>query len=68
MYKKLLGAKPPSLSGSPKPMEIMDWISKMKMVIDSCNYSNKQKIVFAVIKLKTVVLSWWKLLADTMPR
>ncbi|KAL7618843.1 hypothetical protein Lser_V15G00012 [Lactuca serriola] len=68
MYKNFLGAKPPSLSGSPKPVEIMDWISEMEMVFESCDCSNKQKTVFAVRQLKTGVLSWWKLLADTMPR
>ena len=68
MYKNFLGAKPPSLSGSPKPVEIMDWISEMEMVFESCDCSNKQKTVFAVRQLKTGVLSWWKLLADMMPR
>ena len=34
MYKNFLGAKPPSLSGSPKPVEIMDWISEMEMVLE----------------------------------
>ena len=68
MYKNFLGAKPPSLSGSPKPVEIMDWISEMEMVFESCSCSEKQKTVFAVRQLKTGVLSWWKLLADTMPR
>ena len=41
MYKNFLGAKPPSLYGSPKPVEIMDWISKMEMVFESCECSNK---------------------------
>ena len=68
MYKNFLGAKPPSLSRSPKPVEIMDWISEMEMVFESCDCSEKQKTVFAVRQLKTGVLSWWKLLADTMPR
>ena len=68
MCKNFLGTKPPSLSGSPKPVEIMDWISEMEMVFESCDCSNKQKTVFAVRQLKTGVLSWWKLLADTMPR
>lgn len=68
MYKNFLGAKPPSLSGCPKPIEIMDWISEMEMVFESCDCSEKQKTVFAVRQLKTGVLSWWKILADTMPR
>ena len=68
MYKNFLGAKPPSLSGSPKPVEIMDWISEMEMVFESCSCNEKQKTVFAVRQLKTGVLSWWKLLADTMPQ
>ena len=68
MYKYFLSAKPPSLSGSPKPVEIMDWISEMEIVFESCNCSDKKKTVFAVTQLKTGVLSWWKLLADTIPR
>ena len=68
MYKNFLGAKPPSLSGSPKPVEIMDWISEMEMVFESCDCSEKQKTVFVVRQQKTGVLSWWKLLADTVPR
>ena len=67
MYKNFLGVKPPSLFGSPMPVEIMDWISEMEMVFESCDYSNKHKTVFVVRQLKTGVLSWWKLLADTMP-
>ena len=67
MYNKFLGAKPPSLSRSPKPVEIMDWIFEMEMVFESYNSSNKQKTVFAVSQLKNGVLSWLKLLADTMP-
>lgn len=47
MYNNFLGAKPPSLSRSPNPIEIMDWISKMEMVFGSYNCSDKQKIVFA---------------------
>ena len=67
MYKNFLGAKPPSLSGSPKPVEIIDWISEIEMVFESCNYSDKQKTVFSVRQIKIGVLSWWKLLGDTMP-
>ena len=48
MYKNFLSAKPPSLLGSPKPVEIMDWISEKEMVFESCDCSNKQKTVFAV--------------------
>ena len=33
MYKNFLGAKPPSLSGSPKSAEVMDWISEMEMCL-----------------------------------
>ena len=66
-YKDFMGAKPPRLSRSPKPVEIRDWISEIEMVFESCNSSNKQKIVLTVRQLKTKVLSWWKLLADTMP-
>ena len=47
MYTNLLGSKPPSLSGSPKIVEIMDWISKMEMVSESRNCSNKQKTFFS---------------------
>ncbi|KAL7591377.1 uncharacterized protein LOC111880758 [Lactuca sativa] len=67
MYKNFLGAKLPSLAGSPKPVEIMDWISEKEMGFESCNCSDKQKTVFAVRQLKTGVLRWWKLLVDTMP-
>ena len=41
IYKNFMGAKPPSLSGSPKPVEIIYWISEMEMVFESCNCSNK---------------------------
>ena len=67
MYKNFFGAKPPSLSRSTKPIKIMDWVSEMEMVFESCDGINKQKTVFAVRQLKTGVLSWWKLLADIMP-
>ena len=67
-YKNFLSAKPPGLSGSLKPVEIMDWISEMEMVFESCNCSDKHKTVFAVRQLKTKVLRWWKLLAYTMPK
>ena len=66
-YKDFMASKPPSLSGSPTPVEVINWISEMEMVFESCDCSEKQKTVFAVIQLKTGVLSWWKLLADTMP-
>ncbi|XP_023763286.1 uncharacterized protein LOC111911773 [Lactuca sativa] len=39
----------------------------MEMIFESCNCSDKQKTVFAVRQLKTRVLSWWRLLVDTMP-
>ena len=63
-----MACKPTSLSGSPTPAEVMDWISEMEMMFDSCNCSNKQKTALVVTMLKSVVLSWWKLLADTMPK
>ena len=40
----------------------------MEMMFESCDCINKQKTVLGVTQLKTEVLSWWKLLADTMPR
>ena len=56
MYKNFLRAKPPTLSRSSKPVEIMDWISEMEIVFESRNYSNKQKTIFAIKQLKTGVL------------
>ncbi|XP_023773078.1 uncharacterized protein LOC111921732 [Lactuca sativa] len=63
-----MNAKPPSLSGSPTPVEVIDWISEIEMVFDSCDCSDRQKTIFIVRKLKIGVLSWWKLLTNTMPK
>ena len=67
MYKNFLGAKQPSLYRSPETVEIMVRISEMEMIFETCNSSDKQKTVFAVRQLKTTVLSWCKLLSNTMP-
>ena len=68
MYKNFLGAKPPSLSGSPTPVQVMDWISEMETMFESCECSNRQKTALAIPLLKSGVLSWWKLLAGSMPK
>lgn len=62
-----MASKPPSLFGSLTPVEFMGWISKMEMVFDKCECSDRQKIILEVKKLKTGVLGWWKLLVDSMP-
>lgn len=67
-YKDYIASKPPSPFGTLTPLEIRDQIYEMEMVSDSCNCSNRQKPVLIVRQLKTGVLSWWKLLADTMPK
>ena len=63
-----MASKPPSLSGSPTPVEVMNWISEMETMFESCECSNRQKTALAVPLLKSGVLSWWKLLADSMPK
>lgn len=67
-YKDFMDAKPPSQSGSPTPAEIMDWIFEMYMVFKSYDRSNRQRIVLAARQLKTGVLNWWILLAESMPK
>ena len=67
-YKDFIASKPPSLSGIPTPVEVMNWISEMEIVFESYNCSNKQSTFLIVRQLKTGVLSWWKLLANTMPK
>ena len=47
-------------------MGVMDWISEMEMMFESCDCINKQKTTLEVTLLKTGVLSWWELLVDTM--
>ena len=37
-------------------------------MFESCECSNRQKTALAVTLLKFGVLSWWKLLADSMPK
>ena len=67
-YKDFMASKPPSLSGSPTPVEVINWISEMETMFESCECSNRQKTALAVPLLKSGVLSWWKLLADSMPK
>ena len=57
MYKDFMASIPPSLSGEPKPITVMDWISEIEMVLESCGCNNRQKTVFAIGQLKTGVLS-----------
>ncbi|XP_023738586.1 uncharacterized protein LOC111886570 [Lactuca sativa] len=52
-YKDFMASKPPSLPGSPTPMEVMDWISEMEMMFEICDCSNKQKTALMVTLLKT---------------
>lgn len=66
-YKDFMDSKPPSLYGSPTPVEFMEKISKMEMVFESCDYNDQHNTILVVRKLKTGVLRWWKLLADCMP-
>ena len=42
-YKDFMASKPPCLSGSPTPVEVMDWISEMATMFESCECSNRQK-------------------------
>lgn len=65
-YKDFIYAKPPSIFGIRTRVEAIDRILEMEMVFKSRNSSNLQKNVLAVEQLKTGVLSWWKLLADSM--
>ena len=46
----------------------MDWISERETMFGSFDCSNKKKTALAVPLLKSGVLSWWKLLANTMPK
>lgn len=57
-YKDFMGSNPPCLSGSPNPIEIMNWNFKIEMVFEICNYIKKQKTVLTVRHLKLRVLSW----------
>ena len=63
-----MASKPPYLSGSPTPVEVMNWISEMETMFESCECSNKQKTALVIPLLKSGLLSWWKLLADSMPK
>ena len=67
-YKDFMASKPPCLSGSPTPVQVMDWISEMETMFESCECSNRQKTALAIPLLKSGVLSWWKLLAGSMPK
>ena len=67
-YKDFMASKPPCLSGSPTPVQVMDWISEMETMFESCECRNRQKTALAIPLLKSGVLSWWKLLADSMPK
>ena len=40
----------------------------METMFESCESTNRQKTALAVPLLKSGVLSWWKLLADSMPK
>ena len=67
-YKDFMASKPPCLSGSPTPVQVMDWVSEMETMFESCECSNRQKTALAIPLLKSGVVSWWKLLADSMPK
>lgn len=54
-YKDFMVAKQPSLSGSLTPIEVIDWISRMEMVFESCNYSNRKKTILVVRELKRII-------------
>ena len=40
-YKDFMASKTPSFSRSPTAVEVMDWISRMEMMFESCDCSNK---------------------------
>ena len=46
----------------------MDWIYEMETMFESCECSNRQKTALAVPLLRSGAVSWWKLLANTMPK
>lgn len=58
---------PSSLSRRLTPLEFMEWISEMEMVFNSYDCNDRQERIFVARQLKTRVLSWWKLLGDSMP-
>lgn len=68
MYKDIKASKTPSIYGNLKPVTVMKWISEIETIFETCGCSYRQKIVIAVRQLKIVMLSWWKLLANTMPK
>lgn len=67
-YKGFMVVKPPSISRSPALLEVIEWISKMEMVFESYDYGNRKKTILEVRQLKKEVLSWRKLLVDSMPK
>ena len=40
-YKDFMASKPPCLSGSPTPVQVMDWISELETMFESCECSNR---------------------------
>ena len=63
-----MASKPLFLSGSPTSVQLMDWISEMETMFKIFECSNRQKTALAIPLLKSGVLSWWKLLAGSMPK
>lgn len=66
LHKDFKASKLPILSGNTILVDNMEWIFEMEMVFESCDCSDRKNIVFAVEQLKTRVLSWWKLLVDSI--
>ncbi|KAL7594215.1 hypothetical protein Lser_V15G28366 [Lactuca serriola] len=66
-YKDFMASKPPCLSGSPTPVKVINWISEMETIFESCECIKRQKTALAIPMLKSRVLSWWKLLTNSMP-
>ncbi|XP_071703653.1 uncharacterized protein [Rutidosis leptorrhynchoides] len=55
----------PEFNGVRDPMEAMMWISRMETNFNAIDCSEEDKVVFAVIKLRSEALRWWKCVKDT---
>lgn len=47
MYKDFMTAKPPSISGNPTPVQVMEWISKIETVFDNYDYNGRKTTILA---------------------